>query len=336
MREKRHRVWGTITFSLLILALVILIGTGELDRWASLLPFENAHIYFYPLLVLFFTVIIARLMGIILHNYFARHTKHLKIVDQTRYALFGQLATLTIYLIGIAFAGSFIPSLRSLSVSLFASAGVLAIVLGFATQKTLGNLVSGMMIAIYQPYRINDRIKIGEEYGTVEDITLRHTVLKTWDNRRIIVPNSKMDDEVINNYTIKDERILDWFDIGISYDSDIDLARAIMLDEVRKHPSYLDARSSAEVLAEEEPTWVRVVDTAESSVNLRLYFWAQDQPTAWKMKTELRESIKKRFDKEGVEIPFPYHTIVYKHDLPKPRHTRASRSAALAKKRGKK
>ena len=92
-----------------------------------------------------------------------------------------------------------------------------------------------------------------------------------------------------------------------------------MIEETHKHADFLDARNAAQVLAEEDPTWVRVVDTADSSVVLRLYFWAKDQPTAWKMKTELRERIKKRFDKEGVEIPFPYRTLVYKKDIPKPK-----------------
>jgi small conductance mechanosensitive channel len=80
----------------------------------------------------------------------------------------------------------------------------------------------------------------------------------------------------------------------------------------------------AEVLAEEEPTWVRVVGTGDSSVQLRLYFWAADQPTAFKMKTQLLERIKKRFDKEGVEIPYPYRTIVQKKELPKPKKGKKS------------
>ncbi len=325
-KQVRERHWLSILLMSILLILIILIKSGMLDQWAMALPFKDAQIYFYPLLVLLITVIVAKLVSIGLHKYFEKAAKHLKVVDKTRFTLGAQLTTLLIYIIGIGVAGSFIPALRNLSVSLFAGAGVLAIIIGFATQKTLGNLVSGVMIAAYQPYRIGDKIMFGEEYGEIEDITLRHTVISTWDNRRIIVPNSKMDEEVINNYTIKDAKILGWFDLGISYDSDVELARQIMIDEVNKHPDYLDVRTAAEILAAKDPVWVRVVETADSGVDLRLYFWAKDQPTAWKMKCDLREALKARFEKEGVEIPFPYRTIVQKKHLPKPKKAKKKKT----------
>jgi small conductance mechanosensitive channel len=314
---------GTFILGVVLIALIVSIQQGILTPLEEAAGFDIS-ILIYPLVVLLLTTVVAKLTSIVLRRYFEQAAKHVKVVDKTRFTLFAQLTNMLIWIVGLAVSGSFIPALRNLSVSLFAGAGVLAIVIGFATQKTLGNLVSGVMIATYQPYRIGDKIKFGEEYGEVEDITLRHTTIKTWDNRRIVVPNSKMDEEVINNFTIKDAKILGWFDIGISYDSDIDLAREVMLDEVHAHPFYLDARSAAEVLAEEEPTWVRVVGTGDSSVQLRLYFWAADQPTAFKMKTQLLERIKKRFDKEGVEIPYPYRTIVQKKELPKPKKGKKS------------
>jgi len=315
---------GTIIFSLIILGLIIIFGTGQLDRWASLLPIEEPGVYYYPLIIIFFTVIIAKLVNILLHRTMEKARKHLKVSDRTRFTLLAQFSTLGIYLIGIGFAGSFIPALRNLSVSLFAGAGILAVVVGFATQKTLGNLVSGLMIAIYQPYRIGDRIRFGDEYGEVSDITLRHTVIKTWDNRRVVVPNSKMDEEVINNLTIEDPKMLGWLDIGISYDSDIDLARKIMVEEVHAHKDFLDNRTAAKVLENEEPVKARVVEHADSSIKLRLYYWAADQPTNWQMRTDLLERIKKRFDKEGVEIPFPYRTIVEKKHLARPKQLKAA------------
>jgi len=322
MKQKRTPVL-TLAFSFLLLVLILLLASGRLTTWVT----TNTRLSLVALIVAFCTVIVAKLVSILLHRYLDRAQRHLKVGDQTRFALFSQLATLTIYLVGFGLAGSFIPALRSLSVSLFAGAGILAVVVGFATQKTLGNLVSGIMIAAYQPYRIGDKLRFMDEYGTVEDITLRHTVIRTWDNRRIVVPNSKMDDEVIDNYTIKDKKMLGWLDLGISYDSDIDLARKIMIGEVKAHPDFLDNRSAADVLAEKAPVTVRVVAWADSAVTLRLYYWAADQSANWRMKTDLLESIKKRFDSEGVEIPFPYHTIVRKKDLPKPKRLRKKGSA---------
>lgn len=315
-KQAQHRAHRTAFFALVVIALIILIKRGYLDFLKELINISSFEIFIVPLIIIFATIIIAKMVSISLQKYFDRATKKLK-VDKTKYSLFSKITTSLIYIIGFGVAGSMIPALKSISVSLFASAGVLAIILGFATQKTIGNLFSGVIIATYQPYRIGDRIKLGEELGFVEDINLRHTVIKTWDNRRIIVPNSKMDEEIINNYSIKDPKMLGYFEMSISYDSDIDLAREIMVSEAMNHPNFLDNRTEEEMLAKNDPVTVRVVKASDSSINLRLYYWAKNQTDNFKMRCDLIESIKKRFDKEGVEIPFPYRTIVYKKDLPK-------------------
>ena len=314
--KAQHKAHRTAFFALLMIALIIIIKKGYLNFLKDLINISSFDIFINPLIIIFTTIIIAKLVSTSLQKYFERATKKLK-VDKTKYSLFSKITTAMIYIIGFGVAGSMIPALRSISVSLFAGAGVLAIIIGFATQKTIGNLFSGVIIATYQPYRIGDRIKLGEELGVVEDINLRHTIIKTWDNRRIIVPNSKMDEEIINNYTIDDPKMLGYFDIGISYDSDIDLARKIMIEEAIAHPDFLDNRTEEEMLAKNDPVTVRVVEAGDFSINMRLYYWAKDQTTNFKIKCDLIESIKKRFDKEGVEIPFPYRTIVQKKDLPK-------------------
>ncbi|RME31172.1 mechanosensitive ion channel family protein [Candidatus Woesearchaeota archaeon] len=313
-RQKRHDAL-IVFFGAILLTIVILIRTRTLTvlSWWT----EDLDLFVLPLTTLFLTIVFARLVSKFLNNYFRAAAGHLFTVDRTRYALFTKLSTLLIYVLGAGVIIYLIPSLRSLSYSIFAGAGVLAIIIGFATQKTFGNLVSGVMIAVYQPYRIGDRVSVAGEYGVIEDITLRHTIINTWDNKRVVIPNSKMDEEVIDNYTLEDPRILGWIDIGISYDSDIDLARRIMREEAMAHPDFLDNRAETDLLAGDEPVRVRVVDFTDSAVMLRLYFWAADQPTRFKMGCDLRERIKKRFAKEGVEIPYPYRTIVYKKDLPK-------------------
>lgn len=314
--RKRHDLL-TILAGSILLTLIILIRVGTLDALPWWTP--NLNLFVLPLVILFLTVVISRLVTKFLNNYFRSAAGHLFTVDRTRYALFTKLSTLLIYLLGAGVIIYLIPGLRSLSYSIFAGAGVLAIIIGFATQKTFGNLVSGVMIAVYQPYRIGDKVTVVGEYGTVEDITLRHTVINTWENKRVVIPNSKMDEEVIDNYTLEDARILGWLEFGISYDSDVDLARRIMREEAMHHPDFLDNRTETDLLAGDEPVRVRVTDFGDSAVVLRLYFWAADQPTRFRMGCELRERIKKRFDTEGVEIPFPYRTLVYKKDLDKPR-----------------
>jgi small-conductance mechanosensitive channel len=148
----------------------------------------------------------------------------------------------------------------------------------------------------------------------VEDITLRHTVIRTFDNNRIIVPNSVINSEIILNENIVDQMTIKFLDIGISYDSDMDKAIRIIQEEAKKHPEFLDNRTGEQIANNEDPVTVRVLEFGESSVNLRAYIWAGDPRTAFIMGCDLNKSVKQRFDKEGIEIPFPYRTIVFKND----------------------
>lgn len=246
-----------------------------------------------------------------LHFTSFRHALH---IDTQRYRFLKHFLVGMVVLIGLGFAVYMIPALRAISVSIFAGAGVLAIVVGFAAQKALGNVISGVFIAVSKPYRVGDWITIGERYGTVEDITLRHTVIRNPRNERIIIPNSIIGDEVIENSTIHDKRLCKWLEFHISYDADIDKARRIMEEEVRKHPDFLDVRSADEKKAG-QPVRVKIVGFGDSSVILRAWAWVHDIDAAYRIFWDLNESIKKRFDREGVEIPFPYRTLVYKKDL---------------------
>lgn len=263
-----------------------------------------------PILILFITPLIAKLIS---RAFFHIETTSKRTTDLTRQRIARNLAIASIYLVGLVLFLYSIPTLRALSVGLFASVGVLGIVIGLAAQDSLANLVAGITLAIYQPFRLGDRLRIGDDDGTVEDITLRHTVIKTWENKRIIIPNHILSKDSIVNYTIGDKKALKFLDVSISYDSDIDLARNIMVEEAKKHPDLLLVKSSPDIPA------VRVRGLGDSGIDLRLLYWAEDQPTGIGMKFDMLESIKKHFDKEGIEIPFPYRTIIYKKDIPKPK-----------------
>ena len=228
-------------------------------------------------------------------------------VDQTviRYIL--RIKNLVIFILAGMFYASLVPGLRALVGTFVAGAGITALVIGFAAKSTLANLVSGLSLAIYRPFRIGDIVSIEEEYGTIEDITLRHTIVRTWEYKRLIIPNEKIDSISLINYSIIDPRILCRIEMGVSYDTDIDLTRRLVLDEAMKCP-YRD-------LGADEP-WMRVISHGDFSIGIRLYVWVENVDNAWLAKFWLLENVKKRFDKEGVEIPFPYRTLVYKKDLP--------------------
>jgi small conductance mechanosensitive channel len=228
-------------------------------------------------------------------------------VDQTviRYIL--RIKNLVIIILAAMFYASLVPGLKALVGTAMAGAGITALIVGFAAKSTLANLISGLSLSVYRPFRIGDMVTIENEYGAIEDITLRHTVVRTWENKRLIIPNEKIDSISLINYSIVDPRILCRIDIGVSYDTDIDLARRLILEEAQGCP-HRDEKA-------EEP-WVRVISHGDFSIGLRLYMWTSNVNDSWSAKWWMLEYVKKRFDREGVEIPFPYRTLVYKKDLP--------------------
>lgn len=269
------------------------------------------------LIILGVTILLLPIIRFIFNKYLKKTSKLLS-TDTTRFRFMKNATTTVIFVVGVSIAIYMIPSLRTLSVSLFAGAGILAIIIGLASQQALSNIISGVMIVIYKPFRVGDYIRINETAsGTVEDITLRHTVLRNLENKRLIIPNSVISNETIENSHIGDAKICRLFNIGISYDSSIDKAMKIIEEEALKQPFLLDNRNKEEKEAGEPVVGVAVIGYGDSSVNLRAWLWAEDLAKGRRMHWDMNKKVKERFDKEGVEIPFPYRTIVYKKDLPR-------------------
>jgi small-conductance mechanosensitive channel len=218
-----------------------------------------------------------------------------------------RIKNLIIYFLAAVTYVSLVPSLRALMATLVAGAGIAALVIGFAAKSSLANLIAGLSLAIYRPFRIGDVISIESEYGTIEDMTLRHTILKTWENKRLIIPNERLDNMSIVNWSLVDTKVMVRVEFGISYDTDIDLAKQVLLDEAGKCP-HRDL--------DNDPPWVRVIAHNDFSIVLRAYLWASTIDDYWQARFWLFENVKKRFDRENIEIPFPYRTLVYKKDLP--------------------
>jgi len=198
------------------------------------------------------------------------------------------------------------PEFIGLAASSLIAAGFLSIVVGLAAQSTLSNLLSGLLIALTHPFRIGDAVVFKNEFCFVEDIKLFHTVLRTWDNRRLVIPNSLFQSEVIVNYSITDPTMLVPVFVDISYESDLDKAIKIMKELAEKHPLYLPA---------EGLPVVHVMELGESGIKLRLLARAKDQPTAFELAKQLLYQIKKEFEKQGIEIPYPRRYIIFKEKI---------------------
>jgi len=264
-------------------------------------------------IIIFLTIIIAAVSARLFNRAIRKSELEAGLSDLTNLKFLKRGVTVLIYLVGIGFSIYVVPEFRVIATGMFASAGLLAIAIGFAAQQALANIVSGVFIVIFKPYKIGDRLAVQTTLtGVVEDINLRHTVIRNFENKRIIIPNSVISNEVLVNSNYGDDKIIKWIDFGISYDSDIDLARKIMQEEVAAHPNFIDGRNEEQKEAGEPLVPVRVISFGDSSVNLRAWAWAEEPAKAFVLGTDLNESIKKRFDKEGIEIPFPYRTLVYK------------------------
>ncbi len=184
------------------------------------------------------------------------------------------------------------------SIATIGAAATLAI--GFAMQNVIGNFVAGVFIFVEEPFRIGDWIEWDGNSGVVEDISLRVSRVRTFDNELLTVPNSQLTDNVIKNPVAK-EQLRMKFLFGIGYDDDIERASEIIVEEAEAHPDILD---------DPAPT-VRVTELADSYVGLQSRVWIADPSRAdfVRIRGEYVTSVKERFDEEGIDIPFPTRTL---------------------------
>ena len=276
--------------------------------------------YFDQLLFIVITIVVAFLLSVILrkiaHAIIKKYSERIK-VDPTNYSFLKNSLSFVIFSIALFFIFTKIPYLKSLGTAMFAGAGVLAAIIGFASQKAFSNIISGVFILIFKPLRVSDTIEFDTFKGVVEEITLRHTVIRDYENRRVVVPNSNISDAIIINSNIADERIRKHIEFGISYDSNIDKAIGIIRSEAEKHPLVIDGRTEEEIVMGEPQILVRVIGHEDFSIKLKAYVWCDGNDNAFVVYCDLLKSVKEQFDQHGIEIPFPYRTIVYKNDLPK-------------------
>ncbi len=266
----------------------------------------------FVVIILIVSYFLSRTLKYILGRYIDVQTKTLDN-DATSYNFLKHAISFFIIIAATIIIFYTIPSLRELGLTLLASAGLIAAILGLAAQEAFANIISGIFIVIFKPFRVGDLIEITNQRGIVEDITLRHTVIRNVENRRLIIPNSVISNETIINSHIKDEKICNLVEIGISYDSNIDKAISIIQDQAIKHPNCLDERNEEQKLNNEPIVIVRVLGYGESAINLRAYIWSSNSLSGFIMRCDLYKSIKDEFDKNNIEIPFPHRTIVYKN-----------------------
>ena len=189
----------------------------------------------------------------------------------TRYRVLRRIVISAVTIVGVLSALLVIPQVRAVAGGILASSAVLGLVIGFAAQRTIGNFVAGLLIAISQPVRLGDRIQIDEEQGTVEEIGLTYTFIRTPDNARLVIPNEKLASDTIRNSTIVSREKLAEVTVPIPLDSDLgDVVEALQME--------LQQQQEVQVY----------VSALEDSAMVTVRAWAPDDVNAEQLESELR------------------------------------------------
>ena len=176
---------------------------------------------------------------------------------------------------------------------LIAGLGVTGFILGFAFQESLGNLASGLMIAVNEPFKVGDVVDAAGHTGSVLEVNMMATVMLTPDNKRIVLPNKGVWGGPIVNYSAMDTRRVD-LQVGIAYGEDVERAVSVIRDAVRRVPG---------VLATPEPA-VAVAGLDASQVTINVRPWAKNADY-WSVRSATLQTVKEKLDRVGIEIPFP-------------------------------
>jgi len=182
--------------------------------------------------------------------------------------------------------------------SFVAILGAAGLAIGLALQGTLQNFAGGVMILLFKPYRVGDVIEAQGFIGSVKEIQIFVTILHTWDKKVIIIPNGKLSNDSIINYSKEETRVVEWI-FGIGYEDDIDKARKIIEEVV-----FTDER----VLDEPGNYFINISELGDSSVNFKVRANVQGGDY-WQILFDMNERVKKAFDSNGISIPFPQRDV---------------------------
>ncbi len=234
-------------------------------------------------------------------------------MDKTTAVFLRKLFVTIVYTMGVTSILYMIPALRTLATSVFAGAGIMAMAIGLASQDALSNFVSGIFIIFSKPFRIGDYISLDSgEVGTVAEISMRYTVIRTSENKMVIIPNSKINSAIITNSTIGDTRTCAFIDVGVGYSENIDHCMAEMRKIIEADKRVIDKRTKADLKRGAEKVDIKVIELGDFAVTLRAYAWTASSNDAFNVKCDMLKAIKDHFDEVGIEIPYPYMNVMRK------------------------
>lgn len=221
-----------------------------------------------------------------------------------------RIKKLIIYALATLIALGQFEFLSSFSTTLLSGLGIGSVVLGLAAQESLKNFFGSFAIVVGDAYEVGDFIECVDKgvSGTVEDITMRHTIIRTINNRRVLIPNSQMNTYTIENFNYGENENVKLVDYPIAYEADSDKAMEIIKDEMKK----LYGPSPKGKIKDVEFPKVRIASWQDSGLVIRAWVWGKDNSDVFENMYTLNYNVKKRFDKEGIEIPYPHLVTINK------------------------
>ena len=246
----------------------------------------------YLVIFLVFFIFVSRIIKDTLQNRILPRTR----LDIGARASFVNIVIYTFWILAI-YTGINILGINLSSLAFMA--GALGIGIGFGLQNVVNNFVSGIILLFDPSIQVGDMVQVGEDWGTVNRINIRTTIIQTFDNASLIIPNSEMISNKVTNWSFKDPKVRRQVDVGVAYGSDVQLVRKILLQIVNDMPEIMDDPAPR----------VDFTDFADSALVFRVRFWITS-PEFWlNAPTELRFRIDEEFKKNGIEIAFPQQDI---------------------------
>ncbi|YAF97372.1 MAG: mechanosensitive ion channel family protein [Nodularia sp. CChRGM 3473] len=272
--------------------------------WDKVQKMINDFIVLLPNIVLgliVFTIFV--IFGRSIKRVVRRLTRHHRYARNLGMVL-GRLAQGTTVLVGLFISLSIVfPSLRASD--LVQLLGISGVAIGFAFRDILQNFLAGILILLTEPFQINDQIVFKNFEGTVENIETRATTIRTYDGRRIVIPNSELFTNSVTVNTAFENRRLE-YDVGVGYGDDLEWTKQLMLE----------AMHGVDVVLKDPAPDVLVMELAESSVNIRVRWWIQ--PPRWSDALDSRDQVisaikQKLYVENGIDLPYPTSQILF-HD----------------------
>lgn len=198
---------------------------------------------------------------------------------------------------------------KALSATLLTSSSLLVAIVGFSAQQVLADVISGIMLSWSRPFNLGEKINISSLgiSGIVEDMTARHTVIRTYHNSRMIIPNSVINKAIVENSNYNNDYIGNYMEISVSYESNLEQAIKVMGDTISSHPLVLDLRKDKKAGSKVN---VAVKELGDDGIILKATVWTDNLDDNFTACSDIRRLIKKNFEAEGISIPYKHMQIV--------------------------